>query len=290
MKKMFLLLLLAVAVLAGPTFLGAYDLEPYTLKIVPEAIWSPATGGGTWITELQITSRYAGANLIRVWFWYNGGYRGPFTLTTISTQNYTWRTTNLLSSIDNVDGGVFTYYGRVGAAWFESTGNIQVTAKTVNGSYGKTLPGMKCDYGTTAGLGRPMMIPLMYNGSVNRSAVGFINTSGSSITATFWLVNASWQTIGSSFSKTFSSGNFQAFDPFIQAGVSSSVYTNAWLYIVPTAGTTGIYGLMGFGSVVNNTTNDPAAIVCVPYNTETASLAPSDDISAIELIKRNLNN
>ncbi|MBU4405685.1 MAG: hypothetical protein L6428_06895 [Candidatus Aminicenantes bacterium] len=276
---MFLLLLLAMAVLAGPTFLGAQDLEANSWKVLPEAIWSSAEGGGTWVTEVQITAISSGDTPVNVYFYYNGGMRGPFLLTTLA-QYHTYRTTNLLNAIDGLDGGVFTYYGRVGAVWFWTSGggNIHVTAKTVNGTYGKTLPAWAPTLNTTAAVGRPMMIPLMYNGSVNRSACGFFNTSlSTSITATFYLISPTFGSYGS-FVKTFPAGDFQAFNPFIHAGISAGVYTNCWLYIVVTAGpdSTTTRGLMGFGSVVNNTSNDPAALIAYPFilQSTTASTDP----------------
>ncbi len=239
MKKMFLLMI-AMAVLAGPTFLGAYDLTAHNWKVLPEAIWAAATGGGTWST---------------------------WVLTAYETVQYT----NILSAIDTLDTDVFDYYGKVGAIWFftdDATQRIHVTGKTVHsGGYGKSLPGLNPDLGTTGAVSRPLIVPLMYNGSVNRSTVGFFNTSYDiSMNVTFYIVNPNWSA-ACSFSKTIPAGETLAFNPFIQGGIDGNVYTNTWCYAVITSGPTSTdpRGLMGFGSIVNNTTLDPTAAIAYPF-------------------------
>ncbi len=54
MKKA--LCIIGLLVLAAQLPLWGYDTSPSTVQIVPEAIWAAATGGGTWVTELQILS------------------------------------------------------------------------------------------------------------------------------------------------------------------------------------------------------------------------------------------
>ena len=271
MKKMFLLLLIAVAVSAGPTFLGAYDLTAHHWKVLPEAIYAAATGGGTWVTECQITAIGSGTTTVNVYFYYGGGlYRGPFVLTTLDQYN-TYRTPNLLNAIDVVDTGTFTYYGRVGAVWFWTSDvnqKIHVTAKEVNGNYGKSMPALYPGLGTTAAVSRPMMIPLVYNGSANRTTCGFYNTNQtSSITATFYIIGSTWSYYGTPFSKTFVGYDWKAFDPFVEAGIGSSVLTNCFLYVALSAGPDAATerGLMCFGAIANNTTNDPTAVLAYPF-------------------------
>ncbi|MDD8012759.1 MAG: hypothetical protein PHX05_04700 [Acidobacteriota bacterium] len=283
MKKMFLLLLITMAVLAGPSFLGAYDLTAHNWKVLPEVIWAPASGGGTWVTECQITAIGATPTEVNVYFYYDGGRRGPFVLTTLD-QYHTYRTTNLLSAIDAVDTGTFTYSGRVGAVWFwttDTTDRIHVTAKEINGNYGKSMPALYPDVGTTAAVGRPMMIPIAYNGAVNRTFCGFFNTSSTtSITATIYIIDNIFGSLGS-FVKTFPAENFQSFNPFTEAGIDANVYTNTWIYVYPTAGpaATVARGLMCFGAVANNTTNDPTAVLAYPFILE--NTATSNDTNSI---------
>jgi hypothetical protein len=268
MKKM-LLLMITMVVLAGPTFLGAYDLTAHNWKVLPEAIWAAATGGGTWATEVQITNASSSELTVYCRFYYAGGTnRGPFTLTTIPAYQ-TYRTTNILNTIDTLDTGVFDYYGRVGAVWFwTSTERIHVTGKTMHsGGYGKSLPGLYPDLGTSGAVNRPMMVPLMYNGTVNRSTTGWFNSSYDiSMNVTFYIINANW-TSACSFTRTIPAGETLAFNPFIAGGIDGNVYTNVWCYAVITAGptSTDARGLMGFGSIVNNTTLDPTAAIAYPF-------------------------
>jgi hypothetical protein len=42
--------------LAAGLPLWGYDTSPATIQLVPEVIWASAAGGGTWVTELQITN------------------------------------------------------------------------------------------------------------------------------------------------------------------------------------------------------------------------------------------
>ena len=49
---------------------------------------------------------------------------------------------NLLETIDGLDSGTFTYYGTVGAVEFvtqDGSHLLQAAARTLNGSYAKTL-------------------------------------------------------------------------------------------------------------------------------------------------------
>ncbi|MDH4197885.1 MAG: lectin like domain-containing protein, partial [Candidatus Aminicenantes bacterium] len=62
---------------------GEYDFNAASHYIVlPEVIWASATGGGAWVTEVQITD-VSGSSAVDVYFNYGGGSRrGPFTVWT----------------------------------------------------------------------------------------------------------------------------------------------------------------------------------------------------------------
>jgi len=259
----------AFLVLAAQLPLWGYSSEssPNPYKVVPEAVWALATGGGTWVTEVQITNFATESATIHVSFAYSGGMTGPFPLPDSISQLRSVRYSNILATIDSLDSSGFVYYGRVGAIHFNAVGcPIQVQAKTVNGNYGKTFPGLNNFAGITAALGRPMIIQDLVQNATYRTSVGVASTSESGLlTATFTIIDATGGTVGSPFSKTVSAGWFISFNPFVQAGVPSGTYENCWLLIEVTGGD--LEGLlMCYGSLANNYTNDTYALIAKMYN------------------------
>jgi len=271
MKKKTIMLAFFMIFLVGSFSLFAYDAQADNWKVLPECIWSPAYGGGTWVTEVQITSMNTTAATVNVYFYYGGGlHRGSFVLTTALANRHSVKFSNILATIDALDAGVFTYYGRVGAVWFWTTaGTIHVTAKTVNGNYGKTFPGLNVVAANTAAVDRQMLIPLLVNSSTYRTFVGFFNTSASATyTANIYVINSTWGYVGSMITKTFVPNEFMAFNPFVEAGIGSGTYDNYYLYILPTAGGSDYRGIMCFGAISNNNSNDPAALIAYPWTIE----------------------
>ena len=58
--------------------LGKYN-SPAQQKILPEVIWAAATGGGTWMSEVQVTD-ISGGSQVSVYYNTSAGRRGPFLL------------------------------------------------------------------------------------------------------------------------------------------------------------------------------------------------------------------
>jgi hypothetical protein len=173
--------------------------------------------------------------------------------------------TNLLETIDNLDSEAFAYYGKVGAVEFvtqDGSHVIQVTTRTLNGNYSKTFPGLNLVSAETADTTRVMLIQNYTNNSGYRSTSGFFNPTSDSVTVEFTLLNNSGAQIGSPFSKTLVGYDFQAFNPFIQAGVPypANSYDNIILRVRPTSGAGEV---MCFGASVDNTSNDPASHLAV---------------------------
>ncbi len=257
----------AFLVLAAQVPLWCYDQSPSSWQVVPECIWAPATGGGTWVTEIQITT-FATCTGINVYFFNVDGYRGPFTLYGSLSQWYSIRYSNILQSIDALDPGVYNYYGKVGAVWFEALGGtIEVQAKTVNGNYGKTFPSLGVVESNSVGTGRPMVIQDLVQTSTYRTFVGAFNTSNSTtFVVTFRIISASNTTVGVDIVKTMAPLSYISFNPFVEAGVGSGTYSNCWLYIFATSGDATTRGVMCFGSIANNYTNDTYALIPRMFN------------------------
>lgn len=254
-----------LAFLVIPSTLLSYDTSPSSICIVPECIWAPATGEGTWVTELQITALMPGT-IINAAFCSNGGNGSVYNLWTSSGTNTSIRFSNILSILQARDPS-FTYYGKVGTLMLfdlNSAHRFHAQARIMNGNYGKTLPGLPYDAdGNSANVGRNMMIQDITQNTTCRTFVGCFNSSSSGMTVQFAILNPSGRTVGNVFTKTFSSVQFMSFNPFAEAGLGSATYEYCRLYITSTASSVSGPGLFCFGSSVNNYTNDSAALMAV---------------------------
>jgi M6 family metalloprotease-like protein len=237
---------------------------PASLIVLPEVIWASATGGGTWVSEVQVTDITGGS---QAWVCFNmtgGTWRGPFLLWTGGAAGSSAKFANILSELQTLDP-TFTYYGQVGAleVWTQpGSYNVRVAARTLNGNYSKTFPGLKFEPWNSAATSRPMLIQNMMSNATYRSSAGFFNPTGDAVTADFQLLDSGGGLVGSAFSRSFVAYDFQSFNPFAQAGVPYPTYSydNVCLRVIPTSGT-GV--LFGFGAAANNTSNDPAAQLAV---------------------------
>ena len=234
--------------------------------VLPEVIWAPAAGGGTWVTKIQVTN-VSGEVQAAVCFNYGDGqFRGPFNLWTSSGVNQSRKSENILEELQGLDPG-FAYFGRVGAVEFmtRDAGHlIRVAARTLNGDYSKTFPGLVPADENTAMVSRPMMVQDFTNNASYRSTCGFFNPTSSPLTVEFRLFDSSGATIGTAFTETFVAYDFKAFSPFTEAGVSYPAYSydNAYLLVNPISGTG---SLVCFGASANNSSNDPAAHIALQY-------------------------
>ena len=259
-----------------------YETSPTFSKIVPEVIWAAATGGGTWVTEVEITNFGPLTTGIEIYFESAGAWSGEIQLHPGLEKDHSVRYSNILAAIDALDPGAFEYYGRVGALAIlvtDQTNRIQVQAKTVNGNFGKTFPGLTYNIeGTSAAQNRPMLIQDLVKSSTYRTSVGVYNTSSNySCVAKFTIFDGYHVPVGSSFQKTIGINAFESFNPFTQAGVTTGNYENCWLLIEVLSGGSSTQGLMCYGSLANNYTNDTYALLAKQYGTEsTTAPGPPD--------------
>lgn len=242
-------------------------LSPSSFQVLPEAIWAPSAGGGNWATEVQIIDRTGGSEVSVYFNSLTGDRRGPYVVWTGPGMDTSVKYDNILSVLDSLDTG-FNYYAKVGTVEFFTQGTdykIHIMARTLNENYSKTFQGLNLVEANTTDLTRPMMIQNLVNDDIYRSTVGFFNPTGESVSVQFSLIDQSDTMIGSSFSKNFTSHNFQAFDPFYEAGISypSFSHDNVWIRIDPASG---LGQIMCFGATANNITNDPAAHIKVQYD------------------------
>ncbi len=244
----------------------SYDNGPGSLQVLPEVIWASATGGGTWVSDVQLTD-VTGGSQVSVYYNTLSGRRGPFLLwnnsggAALSSSKYA----NLLQTIDGLDAGTFTYYGTVGSVEFvtqDGSHLLQAAVRELNGNYAKTFSGLNLVDAETADTTRAMLVQNLTSNASYRTTVGFFNPTADSLTVEFTLLDGSGAQIGSQFSETFAGHAFQAFSPFSKAGVPypGSSYDNVILRVRPMSGAGKV---MCFGATANNASNDPAAHLAV---------------------------
>ena len=264
-RKWVFLFLFIFLFIAASAF--AYDNSPNRSIILPEVIWAAAYGGGTWISEVQIVDRTGGS---QVWAYFYYGASASYVRTvylwTGGARNSCIHFPNILSTLQSLDP-LFTYYGKVGALWLTTQNDshkIQASALTRNGNYGKTFPGLAWVDGNTANKMRNMMILGLRNDGY-RVAIGVFNASNSTFSQVEFALYRHDETVMGVFSKTFNPGEFKTFNPFKELGITYTI-SNCWLEIYPDEADIwgdGTKGLMVFGSLANNTTNDTYALIAV---------------------------
>jgi len=237
---------------------------PCSSLVLLEAIWAPAAGGGTWVSELMITDPVGGAEVSARFFESGGNIHGPFPLWTSAGSgnpglNRSATFSNILQTLETLDTGV-SYQGKVGSLWLttqDPSHPILATIRMANGEYSKVVQGMCIDDVHTADVSRPQMIQNLTSDSTYRSSVGCFNPTHESVTTEFSLLGADGNIIGTPFERTFVDGDFQAFPPFSEAGIPypATSYDNTWLSVRPTSGSG---KLMCYGATTNNTTSDPS--------------------------------
>ena len=237
--------------------------SPQQRQVLPEVIWAPATGGGTWVSEVQVTD-LTGGSAVEAYFYYGSGVRrGPVALWTGTAAGASHKTMNLLQVLQTLDPS-FTYSGRVGAVELvtqDANHLILASARTVNGVYGKTFPGINDVAAKTAEVGRELVLQNLTNNASYRSSVGCFNPDPSAVAVRFRLIAADGSVIGE-YERTLAGWDFVVFNPFTKAGIPypRASHDNVWLEIAPTSGAGRV---IAYGASAHNVSNDPAAHIAV---------------------------
>lgn len=251
--------------ISSPKLKTHYYNSPSSFLVLPECIWAEATGGGTWMTEVQIVA-VSDVNVVDAVFIYGGGnYRGPFNLIENAVSGRLYVFNNILETLQSLDPDVsFSYFRRVGAVILRTDdaifGRILAMARTNNGPYGKTFNALAdvdanfCSFEPF----RPMALAGLVSNAHFRTSIGGVNLSSEPLQVFFEIRNQTGELIGS-FNEIFVGYDFKAFNPFVKAGIPYPSYSfdYAYLIIMPAGGSGRV---MFFGATANNTTNDPAAL------------------------------
>ena len=250
--------------LTSLSLFAQYDNDPAYLKIVPSVIWAPASGGGTWYSEVQIWAETPGTE-VTCYFRYGGpGYvRGGFLIWTSSGVDDCFKTNNILDVLAGLDPS-FNYFGRSGGMEIWSVGGpIQVMVRTYHsGGYAKTICGLNWVDSNWAAFGRDMMIMNAMQSSSFRTFVTFFNM-GAPCTVNIQIIQ-NGSVIGS-FTKYIVGGDYQAFNVFAEAGLTGT-YTNCFVLVSPQdTGAANQGKIFCSGATAHNVTNDPAYHVAMGW-------------------------
>ena len=268
MKKFSVLsAMCALAVLAFSPAVYA-DMSPNGWVVIPEAVWAAATGGGTWVTALQITAVNTGSPVNIQFFYQNtNSFRSVYTLFTSSGSRQTVRYSNILATMGSLDTE-FDYYGRAGTLLIFAGTDYPLWAQalTTNGNYGKSFPSFAwTSSNASADVSRYMVIPGLTNSSTWRTSTGFWNSTSGTMNVTFYVMLSGYVYTGTQIDRVFQPWGFMAFNPYVQAGISGTIYTNTYLLIWPSAKSGTGEGLFCYGSLANNYTNDTSTLIAQPF-------------------------
>ncbi len=260
-KRLFLM---GMVFLMGCGLLAAqYETSPEWVKVIPEAIWAPS-GGGTWFTEVQVEGRNDGTELKYAFFMYGGGSFRTVTIGANLDIYDTWKTSNILGTLDYYDSGTFTYYGRVGAVSFQtqdSNHRILVNARTwYSTGYSKSFNAISNHDGQVVKTGNWMEILNVQNNSSYRCALALLNFSSSSITVRVYIINSGGAGLASK-EYTLSGYDFKAVNPFSDMSLTG-IYNDNHILIYPVSGNGRV---MAQAAIVHNDTADPSARPAVNF-------------------------
>jgi hypothetical protein len=158
--------------------------------------------------------------------------------------------------MDMLDPG-YNYSGTAGSLGFitqDGSHHIHVSARTTNQDGSKTFQGLNESIHNTCSLDRVMIVQNMVSDGNYRASFGVFNPSGDSVTVEFSLISRDSSTLGTTFQKTISDGQYMAFDPFAEAGIPPSNET----FWVKAEATSGNGAIILYGATANNNSGDPA--------------------------------
>ncbi|MBN2400218.1 MAG: hypothetical protein JXI33_07745 [Candidatus Aminicenantes bacterium] len=237
---------------------GSYFNSPANRLILPEVNWASASGGGDWMSEVQVIDG-TGGSIVQVYYNSGTSRRGPFTIWTNSGgAGSSIKFSNMLQTIDGLDAGAFTYYGTGGSLEMitqDGSHTIQAAIRTYNGNFSRTFPALADVDTNTAVSGRALIVPNMSNDTGFRSSLVLFNPSSDSVTADVQIIASNGSQVGSTISETVA-----GYEMAGVSGLRDNTYSNADFWVTVTGGSG---RLIVSGQSANNTSNDPAAHIAV---------------------------
>jgi M6 family metalloprotease-like protein len=233
---------------------------PAARLFLPEATWAKASGSGDWVSELQLVD-CTGGSTVQVYYNTGTSRRGPFTLWSNNggAAGSSVMFSNVIQTIDSLDGAVFTYYGTGGAlelATQDNSHKIQAAVRSYNGNFSRTFPGLADVETNTAAVGRSLIIPNLSNDASYRPSVVLFNPTADAVTVEGRIVGSDGGQVGSTINRTLAGYEQNT----IVTEVRSNTYSNADFRVTVTGGSGRV---ICSGQSANNASNDPAAHLAV---------------------------
>ena len=204
------------------------DMDAANSLICAEVVWADASGGGGWMSALRILD-HTGGTYVRCYYFYGAARVGPVHLWASTMKGQAVEFLNILSTISNISGtNLFGTSGTLTLHTHDDSYLISAEIETMNvslsGIYGKTFPAIQRTNANSANIGRRMVLKGLSNNSLWRTAVGVWNGAdgGYTMTVDFSLGTEVGLWIGG-FTKVIDPWNTMAFNPFVEAGVSSAI-------------------------------------------------------------------
>jgi hypothetical protein len=249
---------LAMSITCGGST-GFYN-SPAQRLFLPEATWALASGSGDWVSELQLVD-CTGGSTVQVYYSTGTSRRGPFTLWSNGSgaAGSSVIFSNIVQTIDGLDGSATTYYGTGGALELvtqDGSHRIQAAVRSYNGNFSRTFPALADNETNTAATGRTLIIPNLSNDASYRPSVVLFNPSADSVTLEGRIIGSNGSQVGSTINRTLAGYEQNT----IVTEVRSNTYSNADFRVTVTGGAGRV---IASGQSANNVSNDPAAHIAV---------------------------
>jgi hypothetical protein len=239
--------------------LGYYN-SPSSRLLFPEVNWAAASGGGMWVTEVQIVD-VSGGSIVQAYYSNGANRYGPTTIWSNSSgvANSSVTFSNILETIDSLDPSAAIYSGTGGSLELitqDGSHLIQAASRSYNGNGSGTFSALQDVDDNTAAVGRSLLVPNISNNTAYRSKLALVNTTSSSATVEVRIIGSNGIQVGSTITRTLA-GNEML--PLVTE-MRVDTYNNASIRIDVTSGGGRV---MVSGQTTNNVSNDPAAHVAV---------------------------
>lgn len=242
-----------------PTTVGALWGEPGPPYLVPSVAHAPGVGGSQWRTDLAVVNPGGSSSLTLTYTPVDGGSGSSVVRSQTIPANSTRSWKDLLVSVFDFDPGA-TPKGTLAVG---SNSPAYLFARTYNqaaqGTFGQSYPSLLATDGI--GAGQEGFVLQLEKSAEFRSNLGVQNLGGNTCTVTVKLLGPTGSQLGSTLSRTVPGGRFYQWDDvFAKAGAASQALAYASVQ-VQTSGCR----VWAYGSVVDNTTQDPTTVpVLVP--------------------------
>lgn len=242
-----------------PTTVEALWGEPVSPYLVPSVAHAPGVGGSQWRTDLAVVNPGVSNSLTLTYTSVDGASGSPVVRVQAIPAGSTRSWKDLLVSVFDFDINA-TPKGTLAVS---SSAPAYLFARTYNqatqGTFGQSYPSLLATDGI--GAGQEGFVLQLEKSAEFRSNLGVQNLGGSACAVTVKLFGPTGSQLGSTLTRSVAAGRFYQWDDvFAKASAGSQTLAYASVQV-----TTAGCRVWAYGSVVDNTTQDPTTVpVLVP--------------------------